>query len=174
MSEVRSLCSEQLAKIELINQYAQEEHSTPDVMDEEQVCIDDFNEVDENFIDDSADIENNPMTADRFMTLKKLLFLSQMLMTFLILILKLIIIFLIIISLHSMILIKKLIIFTALKKESKILKTSFKFDVKKMIRLPFLMLFAIRPDFLYEKMLELKEGLVLDLRTSTLKSITWK
>ena len=43
-----------------------------------------------------------------------------------------------------------------------------------MIRFPFLMLFAIRPDFLYEKMLELKEGLVLDLRTSTLKSITWK
>lgn len=108
MSEVRSLCSEQLAKIELINQYAQEEHSAPDVMDEEHVCIDDFNEVDENFIDDSANIENNPITADRFVTLKKLLFLSQMLMTFLTLILKLIIIFLIIISLHRMILIKKL------------------------------------------------------------------
>ena len=109
-------------------------------------------------------------------------------MTFLTLILKLIIISLRIANLKIMILIKKLIISTALKKESKISKTSFKFQIKRMIRITFLMLCGMLsdtfwcrketaydelemknnlPDFLYEKMLELKEGLVIDLRINT-------
>ena len=71
---------------------------------------------------------------------------NRMFMSFLALILKLIII-----SLKIMILTKKWIILATLKKESKILKMSFKFHIKKMIKITFLVLFAMLPDNLWRR-----------------------
>ena len=50
--------------MECINQYAGEEHSTPDAMDEKQVCIDDLNGVDGSFMDDSAEIDIEQQALD--------------------------------------------------------------------------------------------------------------
>ena len=52
--------------MEFVNQYVEEEHSTPDAIYEDQVCIDDLNEDYENFVDDSAEIENEQQALDYF------------------------------------------------------------------------------------------------------------
>ena len=61
---MRSLRSQQLVKVECINQYAGEEHSTPDAMDEKQVCIDDLNGVEGSFMEDSAEIDIEQQALD--------------------------------------------------------------------------------------------------------------
>ena len=50
--------------MECVSQYAEEEHSTPDAMDEKQVCIDDLNGVDESFMDDSTEIDIEQQALD--------------------------------------------------------------------------------------------------------------
>ena len=115
--------------MEFINQYVEEEHSTPNAIYEDQVCIDDSNEDYENFIDDSAETKNEQQALDYF-ALRNITrsfsyaeegaFSQSDVEDFLGSKMKLIIISLTITDLKILILIKKLIILTALKKESKI------------------------------------------------------